>query len=65
MTKCPICKNTYGFAVGMCCNCGYNHISHKFERIEVYVEDLKLMGIDNNNIEDLIDMHYDNYKKEN
>ena len=64
MTKCPICKNTQGFAVGTCCNCGYNYINHKFKRIEVYVEDLKLMGINENNINDLINMHYDNYKKE-
>ena len=65
MIKCPICKNTQGFVVGTCCNCGYNHISNEFKRIEVYVEDLRLMGIGNNNIEDLINIHYHNYKKEN
>lgn len=62
MTKCPVCNNTQGFAVGTCCNCGYNHISCKFERIEVYVDDLRLAGVNDAIINRLIDKHHQTFR---
>ena len=39
--KCKICGNTIGFTGGCCIECGYNYLSHKYEHIQVRMEDLK------------------------
>lgn len=39
--KCPICKNTMGFAFGTCCECGYNHLDHTYHTIKVDTDILK------------------------
>lgn len=39
--ECPICKNTIGFVCGTCIQCGYNHLSHKFDWIEVNTDILR------------------------
>ena len=35
MIKCPICKNTQGFVVGTCCNCGNNKIDDTKDNNEI------------------------------
>lgn len=40
--KCPLCGNTHGFVCGTCCQCGFNHISCRFDWIKVDVERLPL-----------------------
>lgn len=39
--ECPICGNTMGFAIGMCVECGYNHINHSFDTIKVDTKTLR------------------------
>lgn len=39
--KCPHCGNSYGFVCGTCCSCGWNHLSHKFDWVRVYVDHLE------------------------
>lgn len=38
---CPICKNRIGFVGGMCIECGYNHLTHKYDWIEVSTDVLR------------------------
>lgn len=33
--KCPICKNTVGFACCMCIKCGFNRMDNTYHFIEV------------------------------
>jgi hypothetical protein len=37
---CPHCLNIMGFVCGTCIECGFNHLSNKFDWIKVHVEDL-------------------------
>ena len=36
-TKCPICGNACGFAMGTCVDCGYNYIDGVFRWITIDV----------------------------
>jgi len=38
--ECPKCGNKIGFSFGTCCECGYNHISNKYDWIKVWIADL-------------------------
>ncbi len=37
---CPHCKNKLGFVCGVCTNCGFNCISHSFEWVKLWKDDL-------------------------
>lgn len=56
---CPHCGNQFGFAFGMCCECGFNHLSNKFDFIKVYTQNL---GEDQSH---LIQQHADATRKRN
>lgn len=41
--KCPKCNNTQGFVFGMCIECGWNHISDEYDKIQVWAGDAKYL----------------------
>ena len=61
--KCPVCQNKFGFTFGICCNCGYNHISNRFEYIEVPVDILITLLKKETDILYLVERHYNNKKR--
>jgi hypothetical protein len=40
MRNCPHCFNPMGFVFGKCIECGFNHLSDRFNSIKVDVSDL-------------------------
>lgn len=54
--KCPICKNTVGFALGTCIDCGWNYLDNSFHHIEINTDELRRL-VDPDTYKRLIEEH--------